>query len=83
MKYKKCIVSVSYFGTCFAKTLVKYLQNVKYDKCVAFLMAFFGAGNNQKLSKGNAFYKEACYPNGGSNSSSALDVSCGCALTIV
>ncbi len=35
MKYEKCIVSVLYFVTCFAKTFVKYLRNVKYEKCLA------------------------------------------------
>ncbi len=35
MKYKKCIVSVSYFVMCFAKTFAKYPQNVKYEKCIA------------------------------------------------
>ncbi len=28
-------MGVSYFAVCFAKTLAKYLQNVKYDKCIA------------------------------------------------
>ncbi len=37
MKYEKCIVGVSYFVVCFVKTLAKYLQNAKYNKCVADL----------------------------------------------
>ncbi len=35
MKYEKCVMSVSYFVVCFAKTFVKYPQNVKYEKCTA------------------------------------------------
>ncbi len=31
VKYEKYIVSVSYFAVCFAKTLAKYLWNVKYE----------------------------------------------------
>ncbi len=37
MKYKKCIVDVSYFVVCFAKTFAKYPWNVKYKKCIAGL----------------------------------------------
>ncbi len=35
VKYEKCIVSVSYFVVCFAKTFVKYPQNAKYETCIA------------------------------------------------
>ncbi len=37
MKYEQYIVGVSYFVVCFVKTLPKYLQNAKYNKCVAGL----------------------------------------------
>ncbi len=33
MKYEKCLVSVSYFVVCFAKTHAKYPWHVKYEKC--------------------------------------------------
>ncbi len=36
----KCIVSVSYFVVCFAKTFVKYTRNTKYEKCIADLMYY-------------------------------------------
>ncbi len=35
MKYEKRIACVSYFVVCFTKTFAKYLQNVKYEKCIA------------------------------------------------
>ncbi len=35
LKCEKCIVSVSHFAVCFAKTLAKYLRNAKYEKCIA------------------------------------------------
>ncbi len=38
MKYKKCIVSVSYFVVCFAKAYAKYLWNAKYESCIAGLI---------------------------------------------
>ncbi len=31
------MASVSYFVVCITKTLVKYLQNAKYEKCMASL----------------------------------------------
>ncbi len=34
---RKCIVSVSYFAVCFAKTFAKYPRNAKYKKCIAGL----------------------------------------------
>ncbi len=37
MEYDKYIVSVSYLVVCFAKTFVKYLQNAKYENCIAGL----------------------------------------------
>ncbi len=37
MKYKKCIVSVSYFMVCFAKTHAKYPRNAKYKKSITSL----------------------------------------------
>ncbi len=37
LQCEKCIVSVSHFVVCFAKTFTKYLQNVKYEKCIASL----------------------------------------------
>ncbi len=41
MKFEKCIVSVSYFVVCFAKTLAKYARNAKYEKCIAGLKEFY------------------------------------------
>ncbi len=35
MKCEKCMVSVSYFLECIAKTLAKYSRNAKHDKCIA------------------------------------------------
>ncbi len=35
MKYEKCIVDISYFEMCFAKTLAKYPRNAKYTKMAA------------------------------------------------
>ncbi len=46
IKYEKCILSISYFVVCFAKTFTKYLRNVKYRKCG--LMS--GARKLQKLT---------------------------------
>ncbi len=37
LECEKCIVSVSHFVACFAKTFAKYLRNAKYKKCIADL----------------------------------------------
>ncbi len=38
-----CVVGVLYFDfvVCFTKTLSKYPQNVKYDKCIASLEVLY------------------------------------------
>ncbi len=40
MIYEKCLVSVLYLVVCIAKTLAKYLQNAKYETCIAGLVIF-------------------------------------------
>ncbi len=54
MKCEKCIVSVSYFVACFAKTFAKYPQNAKYEKCIAGLIAHLPLSCCRQLSISNS-----------------------------